>query len=238
VSSAELQQQVVTLERELQWARLKIEALQAELRLERIRKYGPQSETLSCLQLELLESEPGVSGEEAQAEAGREALPSQAARERKPHPGRQALPKSLPRVIEEAACADRACRHCGAETTLMGYDESEQLDVEPARYFVRVVRREKRSCRACDAGGVVMAELAPRIVEKGLASDRVIVETVTAKYCDHLPLPAGSDAGARGGAGDQPRNAGWLGDAGGRVIAAGGQRDAQGPAWSGISAGR
>ena len=28
----------------------------------------------------------------------------------------------------------------------------------------------------------------PRIVEKGLASDRVVVETVIAKYCDHLPL--------------------------------------------------
>ncbi len=33
-----------------------------------------------------------------------------------------------------------------------------------------------------------MPPLAPRIVEKGLASDRVIIETVVAKYCDHLPL--------------------------------------------------
>jgi transposase len=33
-----------------------------------------------------------------------------------------------------------------------------------------------------------MAELAPRIVEKGLASDRVVIETVISKYCDHLPL--------------------------------------------------
>ena len=33
-----------------------------------------------------------------------------------------------------------------------------------------------------------MAELAPRIVDKGMASDRVVVETVVAKYCDHLPL--------------------------------------------------
>ena len=33
-----------------------------------------------------------------------------------------------------------------------------------------------------------MAPLAPRIVEKGLASDRVIIETVVARYCDYLPL--------------------------------------------------
>jgi transposase len=28
----------------------------------------------------------------------------------------------------------------------------------------------------------------PRIVEKGLASDAVVIQTVIAKYCDHLPL--------------------------------------------------
>ena len=43
-------------------------------------------------------------------------------------------------------------------------------------------------------------------------------------------VPAGGDAGARSGAGDRARNAGWLGDAGGRVAAAGGRRDAQGSA--------
>jgi transposase len=71
---------------------------------------------------------------------------------------------------------------------VIGYDESEQLDVEPARYFVRVTKREKRACRCCQAGTVTMPPLAPRIVEKGLASDRVVVETVVAKYSDHLPL--------------------------------------------------
>jgi len=71
---------------------------------------------------------------------------------------------------------------------VIGYDESEQLDVEPARYFVRVIKREKRACCGCQAGTVTMPPLAPRIVEKGLASDRVVIETVVAKYSDHLPL--------------------------------------------------
>jgi transposase len=62
------------------------------------------------------------------------------------------------------------------------------LDVEPARYFVRVTKREKRACHCCQGGTVTMAPVAPRIVEKGLASDRVVVETVVAKYSDHLPL--------------------------------------------------
>ena len=71
---------------------------------------------------------------------------------------------------------------------MIGYDESEALDVEPARYFVRVVRREKRARRCCNGESLIMPEAAARIMEKGLASDRVVVETVVAKYCDHLPL--------------------------------------------------
>jgi len=35
---------------------------------------------------------------------------------------------------------------------------------------------------------VTAAPLAERIVEKGLASDAVVINTVVAKYCDHLPL--------------------------------------------------
>jgi hypothetical protein len=58
------------------------------------------------------------------------------------------------------------------------------------------VGREKRACRRCDRGTVTMPELAPRIVEKGLASDRVVIQTVIAKYCDHLPLYRQSARGA------------------------------------------
>src|SRR5712692_8677912 len=179
---------LATLERELAWAHLKIQALTEELRQERIRKYGPRSETLSALQLELLDQEPGVSCEEVEAEAARQPLVKMPPRERKPHPGRQRLPQHLPRVEEVIPCGARNCKACGAETTVIGYDESEQLDVEPARYFVRVTKREKRACRGCQQGTVAMPELAPRIVDKGLASDRVVIETVVAKYCDHLPL--------------------------------------------------
>jgi transposase len=188
VNSANLQQHVAMLEHELQWARLKIQALTEELRLERIKRYGHKSETLSALQLQLLDEEPGVTGEEVAAEARREPLPTARERERNPHPGRQILPDHLPRVEQVVVCKDRTCQQCGGETALIGYDESEHLDMEPVRFFVRVVKREKRGCRQCKTSGVMMAELAPRIVEKGIASDRVVVETVVAKYCDHLPL--------------------------------------------------
>ena len=178
-----------TLKRELAWAQLKIQSLIEQLRQERIQKLGPRSETLSSLQLELLaEEEPGVTREEVEAEAKRELIPNIPPRERKPHPGRQRLSDKLPRVEEVIACPSQHCTQCGAETAVIGYDESEVLDLEPARYFVRVTKREKRACRCCEQASVVMPELAPRIVEKGLASDQVVVDTIVSKYCDHLPL--------------------------------------------------
>ncbi|MEO8053114.1 MAG: IS66 family transposase [Acidobacteriota bacterium] len=183
----ELQLRLVTVERELHWAHLKIQSLQEELRRERIAKYGLRSETLSDLQLKLLDEEPGVTRQEVEAEAGREPVPNQPPRERQPHPGRQRLPENLPRIEQVIPCAEQNCQACGAPTAVIGYDESELLDVEPASYFVRVVKREKRACR-CPQGTVTMPELAPRIVEKGLASDAVVIQTVVAKYCDHLPL--------------------------------------------------
>jgi transposase len=91
----------------------------------------------------------------------------------------------LPRVEEVIRC-DVNCTRCGGETRVIGYDLSEVLDREPAKWFVRVRKREKRSCGKCSV--IQMPPLAPRIVEKGLASDRVVIETVVAKYCDHLPL--------------------------------------------------
>jgi transposase len=184
------QAHIAKLERELAWARLKIQSLQEELRKERIEKYGPKSETLSDLQLALLEEEPGVTREEVEAESRREPIAGRGPREgqaqRRPHPGRKPLPENLPRVEETIACADPRCQSCGGETRIIGYDSSEVLDREPAKYFVRVTRREKRSCETCS--GIQMPALAPRIVEKGLASDRVVIETVVAKYVDHLPL--------------------------------------------------
>jgi transposase len=78
------------------------------------------------------------------------------------------------------------CKRCGRETAVIGYDESEVLDYEPAHWLVRVTKREKRACGKCAT--IAMPAHEPRIVEKGLASDRVVIHTVIAKYCDHLPL--------------------------------------------------
>jgi len=183
--------EVQELKRRLHWANLRIQVLEEKLRLQRIAKYGPASENLSNLQLQLLEDEPGVSSQEVQAEAGRDQdLSAKPRRTRRKHPGRQELPKDLPRVerVIPVSSDECNCAACGNETAVIGHESSEQLDVEPARYFVLVTKREKRACRQCSAGTVKTAPVAPRIIEKGLVSDRIVVDTVVAKYSDHLPL--------------------------------------------------
>jgi Transposase and inactivated derivatives len=183
---------VVELKQQLQFAHLKIQLLEERLRLERIRKYGPASEKLNNAQLELLEQEPGVSNLEVIAESEREPLPAAAPlqpRRTRRHPGRQALPANLARVerVIPGSPEQSQCAHCGEPTEVIGYEQSEQLDVEPAKYFVLVVKREKRGCCGCHRG-VVTAPAPARIIEKSLVSDRVVIDTVIAKYCDHLPL--------------------------------------------------
>jgi hypothetical protein len=182
----QLKKQLVNTEQRLQFAELKIQLLQEQLRQKLIAKYGPGSEKLSGLQLELLEREPGVSDVEVRAESQREPLTPRTPRRHK-HPGRQTLPPDLPRVERVIPCAGEQCicGRCGQPTTLIGYEESEQLDVEPAKYFVLVTKREKRACKAC-AEGVVTASLPPRIIEKGLASDRIVIDTIISKYCNYV----------------------------------------------------
>ena len=186
------EEQIVALQKELAWAKLKIQVLEEQLRLERIKKYGPGSEKLNDAQLQLLDLEPGVSDAEVQAESQREPLPPAPERQQKKrkHPGRQELSAKLERVERVIACTPEqcTCKVCGQAKAVIGYDVSEQLDVKPAQYFVLVTKREKRACKHCEEGGVVAAPVPERIIEKSLVSDRVVIDTLVAKYRDHLPL--------------------------------------------------
>jgi transposase len=184
-----LQNTVLSYQNKLQYAELKIRVLEERLRLARIAKYGPGSERLSDAQLELLELEPGVSRAEVQAESQRPAV-QPSTKTKRPHPGRQELPANLPRVERVLTCTPEqgVCQGCGKETVVIGHEESSQLGVEPAKYFVLVSKREKRACKLCEEQGVVSAPLPPRIIEKCLASDQIVIDTVVSKYCDHQPL--------------------------------------------------
>jgi len=182
------------LQQKLQFSELRVLVLEERLRKRRIEKYGAGSEKLSNLQLEMLEQEPGVSQAEVQAESERPVIAGDAVevagyqRQRRSHPGRQSLPAELPRVEKVIACPAEqcVCGQCGQPTTVIGYEESEQLEVEPAKYFVLVTKREKRGCTFCPGARMVTAPAPARIIDKGLVSDRVVIDTVIRKYCDYV----------------------------------------------------
>jgi transposase len=179
-----------------------IQQLKEALRLERIRKYGKQSEKLSDLQLELLDREPAVSRNEIETEIAsgplREEQPeqqnassaAQQQKKRKPHRGRNELPAHLERIEEIVACATEQCRcgSCGAETRVIGYEETEVLGMKPAVHFVRVIKREKRACARCIEQGVATAPAPVRIAPKSIFADEIIIDFIVRKYSDALPL--------------------------------------------------
>ncbi len=180
---------IAQLKSKLQYAELRIRVLEERLRLMRIEKYGAGGEKLSQAQMQLFELEPVVSEMTEQAES-EHAPVHRSTKKSVKHPGRQELPANLPRVERVLPCTpdQRVCKRCGKETVVIGSEESSQLDVEPAKYFVLVAKREKRACPSCVELGVVSAPLPPRIIEKCLASDRIVIDTVVSKYCNHTPL--------------------------------------------------
>jgi transposase len=100
------------------------------------------------------------------------------------------LPAHLERREQVIACpADELhCPHCQKEKSLIGYETAEQLDVEPAVYFVRVIKREKRACHDCPEGGVSTAPCPARIIPKGKLADQFVIDLILRKFDEHLPV--------------------------------------------------
>jgi transposase len=116
---------------------LKIQALTLELaHLRRIR-YSAKSETLAPLQRQLFEDSwnEDVSAVEAEVEQMADAGPT-VAKPKRPRAGRQPLPAHLPRIEHVHEPESCQCGQCGQDLVKIGEDITEQLDVEPARFFV------------------------------------------------------------------------------------------------------
>jgi transposase len=126
---------------------------------------------------------------EKPAEAKDEAAPR--ARTRPKRGGYRVIPKDLPRKVETLDLTEheKCCPKCGALRRLIGYEESKQLDYQPASFFEVLTRRAKYACSPCE-GQIRTAPLSmpPGPIEKGLAGAGLLANVLVAKYCDHLPL--------------------------------------------------
>lgn len=72
------------------------------------------------------------------------------------------------------------------------------LDVVPAQLRVRVIRRPRYGCRACE-GSVAQAPAPERPIDGGMATEALLAQVLVSKFADHLPLYRQSRIFARQG---------------------------------------
>jgi len=176
---AEQSQQIQSLE-------LKNQKLVLELaHLKRLR-FGTKSEVLSAEQRMLFEDDADQDLAAVQAELDATTAVSAAARQPRVRAGRQPLPEHLERVDVRHEPASCSCGQCQRELVKIGEDISEQLDIEPARFFVIRHIRPQYACRRCET--VEAAAVAPAVIDGGLAAPGLLAWVAISKYLDHLPL--------------------------------------------------
>lgn len=165
----------------------KIKALTLELAYHKRLKFGAKTEAFTAGQHDLfLECEQSDLAA-MQAELAQLSPAPSAATPRKPsQTGRKALPAELPRIVHRHEPESCTCGACGKDLVKIGEDISEQLDVEPARFFVHQHIRPQYACRACET--VTAAAIPAAVIDGGLAAPGLLAWVVIQKYLDHLPL--------------------------------------------------
>jgi transposase len=195
-----------TLQAILRAALAEIERLQFQLAGLRRNRFGRRSEKLDdeTLQKASEDLEQSVAEKMAALEAATGSAEPPAANTKPPPNGatpkrnRGALPEHLPRVEVIVDIADKACTCCGGSLHQIGEDQAEMLDYVPAQFRVRLIRRPRYGCRACE-NAVVQAPAPDRPIDGGMATEALVAQVLIGKYSDHLPLYRQSQIFARQG---------------------------------------
>lgn len=205
-------QNTARLDAELHTAKIKIQALTLELAHHRRMRFGVKAEALSAEQRDLFQEswESDLAELEAQVDAQLDIKTPKVKRSRA---GRQPLPEHLTRIIHRHEPESCTCGKCGSDLVKVGEDITEQLDVEPARFFVHRHIRSQYACRPCES--MTAAPIPPAIIDGGMAAPGLLTWVAVSKFADHLPLYRIEQIGARQGV-PLPRStlAEWIGKIG------------------------
>ena len=166
-------------------ADLKIQALTLELAYYKRIRFANKSEQFSPEQRELFQESWNTDSSAIAAEV-EDLADKQSGKKSRPRAGRQPLPDHLPRIEHRHEPESCTCGECGNALVKIGEDVSEQLDVEPARFFVHRHIRPQYACRQCET---VKAEpVPPAIIDGGMAAPGLLTWVMISKFADHLPL--------------------------------------------------
>ena len=179
-------------------------------------QFGRRSEQLTPDQLQFgLEDQEQTVAEHQTAQDAAEGVRGYPSKPRATRPTRNlgALPTHLPRYEVVIDVAPDACPCCGGGMHCIGELRTEQLDIAPVQLRVRVTRRPRYACRACE-GVIVVAEAPARPIDGGMPTEALIVHVVVSKFCDSLPLYRQSQMLARQGITlDRSTLSNWVGSA-------------------------
>src|SRR6266436_4446400 len=204
-----------TFRAERDTANAEVEKLQLLIKQLARRRYGAHSEKIDPdqLQLGLEEVEQSLGAARAVVEAEPPDDQKATVERKPPQRNRGALPPHLARVETVVDVEDKHCPCCGGVMHVIGEDVSEMLDVVPALYRVKVIRRPRYGCRSCEGAGV-QAPAPERPLTGGIATEAVLAQVLVAKYSDHLPLYRQAQIFARHGIDlDRSTLANWVGRA-------------------------
>jgi transposase len=155
-------------------------------------RFGKRSEQLAAEQLQLviddLEQTMGAGAAASEARVESEAQGAQpVARPVRRQRNLGQLPESLPRFEVVIDLADKTCACCRGALHRVGESRTEMLDILPAQLRVKVIRRPRYTCQACDTP-ITQAPAPPRPIDGGMASEALIAHVLVSKFADHLPL--------------------------------------------------
>jgi len=99
------------------------------------------------------------------------------------HNGRLPLPDHLPveeiEIYPEGDLSQMVC---------IGTQVTEELELEPARFYIKRYIRYKYAPTGQTSGGVHIGELPDRVIDKGIPGPKLLATVLVDKYVDHLPL--------------------------------------------------
>ena len=116
--------------------------------------------------------------------------------------GRRRLPDSLPRrrIVYELSEEERRCPCCGKLRMKVSEEVSEQLEFQPASFYVKEHVRYIYACQDDDCtANMVTAPKPPQPIDKGLAGTGMLAFVATSKLAEHLPLNRLEDVTCRYG---------------------------------------
>ena len=185
ILDAEKTAQIATQAARIAHLELLLEKLTFQFAAFKRMQYGQKSEASNALQAEMF----GAQSIEVEAPADAVVKPVLTKSSTQPKAAQRiTIPKDLP--VEEIIVDIAESAKIDAEGTplkFIGYDVSDKLAINPARFFVRRTLRKKYAHPMLEEFGVVSTPIL-QIIDGGIADESVLADVVVKKFDDHLPL--------------------------------------------------